>query len=386
VPVTSLYQLPPRLLAALLSPRLSTNKAAASSFKASESSGVAWDSIAQDANAHAVGVLVYQRLVQLGLARHLPANVRAAWQADLLHAKLQHLIQRQDALAVSRSLTAAGIRHAFIKGFAYREWLYDPAWARLGGDVDILIARPDVERARGIVRQHGFLQAAYSLDHKHFRPATAREIAELESSHHELAEFTKDHLLLRGPEWLLKPPFVSRSPFAFGTSPSRPLLHSSIDVHWAVHFVFADAAPLDTTRIVRLPRAGDTMLPVLSREWSILISAFKLYFEAFDRPGYGFNHLVDLIALLEPTDQLDLTVLGELVQRYRLEAAMFYTVSAAQNLAGRILVPEVVLERWREMRRAATESTKASLIDYGDFVPHLVRRRIATDFTGQATR
>jgi hypothetical protein len=375
--ITQLHELPAELLAAVLSPTC-PNPAIGSSIPDEVWSSINWRSVAAEANGHVVGVLVYERLRELGLAERLPDEVRKAWEADSLHAMLQHAIHRQDALAMSKTFAQYGIRHAFIKGFAYRDWLYCPSWVRLGGDIDVLIDRHNVELVRHLMRRADFTQAAYSEDHQYFRPATPEEIARVESHHFELGEFTKDHLLINTPEWLLGPAFVRRSPFAFGYSADIPLLHSCFDIHWALHFLFVDATPLNYTKTVAI--GDEESIPVLSTEWNILYSAFKLYFESFDRPGYGFNHLVDLTALTDGARQVDWSVVAELATRYELEGALFYTLSAARRLSGKKCVPTGLLDDWSRIKAKAITHEAPSRLDFGDFISYLINKRVGSDF------
>lgn len=377
-PIKRLHELPDELLTAVLSPAPLDPSSLGDSVREETLAAINWQALADDANPHVIGVLVYERLLGLGLAEHIPKPVAELWEAGALHARLQHILHRRDALEISETFAQYGIRHAFIKGFAYRDWLYEPAWVRLGGDVDIIIDRQNVEAARQLMCHLEFTQAAYSADVKNFRPATAEEIARVEAEHYELGLFTKDHYLINHPEWLLAPPFVPRSPFAFGTTQGGHVLHSSFDIHWAIHFTFAHATPLDSLRLIEIAE-GET-IPVLGPEWNILISAFKLYFEAFDRPHYGFNHLVDLIALMKLGDEINWPLVQSLVRQYHLEAAMFYTLSAAQRIAGVSLVPAPLLEEWSRIKTNSNNHHGAHTLDYGDFVPYLINQRVASNF------
>lgn len=343
-----------------------------------------WQALAADANRHAVGILVHERLRNHGLDELVPEDVAASWRADSLHAQLQHQLQSRHALEISTIFDERGLEHAFLKGFAYRHAFYDPAWVRVGGDVDVLVRREDVESARAIIKSLGFTQAKFSLDHQRYWRASPLEIAEVEDRHYELAEFNKVVRLTNPPKWLLAAPFVQRSPFAFGTRGSAPVLHSSIDVHWTLHFVFARSQPLDD--IHRTMTSEGMSIPVLSVEWNLLFSMFKLYVEVFDRPGFGFTHLSDLIGLLQLNEEIKWDWIYEAVSRHKLEAAAYYTFSAAEQLLDDQFVPAPIMDAWTGIAPPDENPREGPSLDFGNFLPFLVGFRSVQNFAGSSFR
>lgn len=373
--ISRLHHLPQKLLTDLLRATPSAH-AGADNEPGTWIDAVDWQAVAQDANDHAIGQLVYCRLEELGLAEHLPPQVALAWKADVLHAQLQNALQQRDALAISQALTKQQIRHAFAKGFAFREWLYQPAWTRIGGDIDIVIDRWNVERVRALMHELGFIHASGTWDYREFRPATQAEIDEAESKHHELAIFVKDYNLKDAPEWLLGPNFTRRVPFTYEALASGPVFHSCVDIHWALHFTFADADLL--AQVEMNGSTSGQQRPILSLKWNILFSIFKLYNEAFTRPRYGLTHLIDLVALLEAgEDKLDWTEFETLVGKYQLESAAFYTLSAVQRLAGKSFVPAPLMAQWSVLpRNQWTGYGEPSPLDPGDCMPHVLGERL----------
>lgn len=363
-----LHHLPRRALLGLLTPNSPATLLSRADF-----ADVNWASLAADADRHVVGVMAYQRLLDHGLDDLLPPDVVDRWRADLHHARLQHAIQLQDATAVSQALSARGVAHAFTKGFAYRSWLYSRPWVRIGGDVDLLVGAADLELARWIVAGLGFRQVKFAVDHQRFWHASQEEIASVEAEHYELAEFNTDHFLVNAPEWVGEPPFVARSPFAFGVRAGRPVLHSSVDIHWALHFVFAEFDPLASAQVAT--PAGGEALPFLGPEWSILISAFKLYFEAFDRPGFGFTHVADLAALLMSDAPVDWEAIGEIAAATNIGPALLYTLGACRDLIGEDPVPSELTEQWSSVTPEGKAAGDTPNRDFGDFVPYLVGHR-----------
>jgi len=297
-----------------------------------------WAGVATDAASHAIGVLVWNRLRDLNATSLLPASVQLAWEADNRHARLQTILQERDAREISAALIGAGVRHAFLKGATYRSWLYDPPWGRAGADLDLLIDRCDVERVRSTMLALGFHHASSTIDYRHFRPATAAQVGETESAHYELAQLVRTSRLTNVPDWLLGGAFVRRPPFTFEARDGHIDFHTVVDIHWTVHFTFAAERPLDT--IVAAGRA----LPRLSTGWNLVTTAFKLYYEAFDRPYYGFHHLADLAAMLQTQPSAeDWRLVDGLVQRHGLWAPLFYTLAAAASLTSATGTPDELL-------------------------------------------
>lgn len=374
--VNHLYQLPTGVLSVLLSPTGNSKVKASKDFQKILTQAIDWESLAAEADGHVIGVIVYQRLCELDLANALPPAIRQRWLADSLHAKLQHVLQRRASLEISRTLTGLSIRHALIKGTAYRLWLYRPAWIRIGGDIDILVDHANIEHTRVVMNDLGFVQASCSADYQHFRPATWEEIVRTEVGHYELAQFVRDHRLTNPPAWLLGADFVRRVPFAYEMLATGPVFHVCADVHWALHFAFAGASPLHD--LVLLQTCDGTAVPVLNSTWNVFTSCFKLYFEAFDRPRFGLHHLIDVIALLDYV-AIDWQLFKSIVEHYHIEAAAFYVLCAAEHLAGRKLIPPDLLDGWRRPAlRESTSDTRCN--ELGDFVSDMFGVRISANW------
>lgn len=370
-----LNYLPPQLLPLLLSAAPGRRPTARLREYVSQL-GCGWSGIADDAERHVVSMLLYQRLLEMRLVSNVPGEVLRAWEADARHARLQHAVQLRAAVRISRELTHRSIQHAFLKGFAYRLAYYNPPWVRLGGDIDLLIDPGQVEQVRRAMHDLGFIQASCAHDYQHYRPALPHEIAYTESRHHEMGQFVRNFRIHGTVPWLLSEPFRQRVPFAFEALASGPTVHCCIDIHWALHFIFTAARPLASVHSVQVP-GTDIRLPVLSREWNIIFSAFKLYIEAFERPRFGFAQLVDLIALAR--DEPDWKSISRLADEFKLDAALYYTLSAAEKLAARSLVPIDILADWAARGPRPGEgpdNDSAATLDFGDFTPFLVGARV----------
>jgi hypothetical protein len=377
--VRGLEHLPSPLFRTLLAARSPSPETSEQVRRAVADVKIDWPAIADVVDTSGIGPLAITRMKELSIDAHLAPETVRAWEADRLHAQLQCVLQRRDALRITERLTERGIRHAFIKGFAVREWLYRPTWVRASSDSDILIAPEDVERTREALRTLDFVQASRTSDFRLFRPATRWEIEQTEDEHYELAQFARILKLENSPEWLMGSDFRRQAPSAFEMTPSGPVLNSVVDVHWALHFLFAEDLPLDSLTAVP-SEDGSLQIPTLSNEWHLLYTAFKLYFESFDRPGWGLHMLADLAALLQVgSETLDWGWLEAHVGKKDLDAMLFYTLSAAERVLGESIVPGDMMERLALGDMQRSEPCNSQL-DCGDFMPYVLRRRIPSSF------
>jgi len=85
-------------------------------------------------------------------------NVVVMEGADLERAELYVLNLRAKAVRVSHALTAAGIPHAVVGGLAVLAHVFrvNPSAIRSTRDLDILLARADLERATPVLKSLGF--------------------------------------------------------------------------------------------------------------------------------------------------------------------------------------------------------------------------------------
>ena len=381
VRINRLAYLPAELLSNLLAVSPNCRVGIPAELEGTIADIVDWEAVLADARRHALGVLVYQRMVENGWTTCLSRSAREACEVEDLHARLQNTVQRRAALIISTDLERASIRHAFFKGFSQRERFFRPPHVRLCGDLDLLIDRSAVESVRRLMQRAGFAQAACDLGYKRFRPATAWEIAYTEMNHYEMAQFAKSYRLVNRPDWLMRDGFVPHEPLTYEYEGGEIRLHVVVDFHWALHFLLAAESPLDSRQHFTTPDGH--RVATLSDEWNILTTCFKLYFEAFDRPHYGLHHLVDLAAIMTTAAAaIDWPFIEKVIQKYRLEAAGFYVLSAAERLAGLSLVPKALLRRLEriDLCREVDGRLSAPETEYGDFVPHMLGRRMPSEF------
>ena len=377
--VRAIADLPPALVRLILRAEKPSGEICAAAVTAVDGNDIDWHAIATQLEAQGLSMVAYQRLTDAGLADRIPEPIARAWASNARHAALQCDLQRDDAILVSDVLSELQVPHAFLKGFVYREWLYDPPWVRAGSDVDVLVSHDQVELVREAMLEIGFVQASRSWDFQRFRPATAREIRLTEAEHYELAQFARTLRLVNVPEWLFAPEFKRGTPFTYEKLPDGPVFHSVFDVHWALHFLFAEERLLDQLMFVTSRHDPELEIPTLNPEWTVFFTIFKLYSEAFDRPAKGLPLLMDLAALLSAlASEVDWEQLAASVTKYGFESGAFYTLSAAERLLGVTAVPEALLDSWSTI--APRREDEPQPVDFGDFLPQVLQKRIVARF------
>jgi len=97
-----------------------------------------------------------QRAAVLGLA----GREVEAWHGELITATTRGLVLRQALAGISKALAGAGVPWAPIKGLGLSPHVYAAWEERPSGDVDVLVAAADFERARDALRAIGWSESA----------------------------------------------------------------------------------------------------------------------------------------------------------------------------------------------------------------------------------
>src|SRR5207244_3855259 len=96
-PVDSICDLPPQLLRSVLSARgQERHREDDPKDVNGEGPNINWETIADDARAHAISVVLFERLREIGYLERMSERTALHLAADSFHAKLQHLLQRED--------------------------------------------------------------------------------------------------------------------------------------------------------------------------------------------------------------------------------------------------------------------------------------------------
>jgi len=108
---------------------------------------------------------VYHGVASLILAKapQWPGAVMTALRSRAIAQAMWEMRHRMIVTQLLSGLTAAGVRTVILKGTALAYDLYPDPAARSRGDTDLLIAPADLERARAVLRDMGYV-CAFGLD------------------------------------------------------------------------------------------------------------------------------------------------------------------------------------------------------------------------------
>lgn len=116
--------------------------------------GTDWQAVEKEMKTHALSLLPADVLEVLPL----PADVRNDWEDESMAAYGRNTLMRYGQEDLVRTLTAAGVRFAILKGNAAAVYYPIPEY-RVSGDVDVIVSGEDFERACNVLRENGFRDA-----------------------------------------------------------------------------------------------------------------------------------------------------------------------------------------------------------------------------------
>ncbi|HVX40730.1 MAG TPA: nucleotidyltransferase family protein [Gemmatimonadaceae bacterium] len=114
-----------------------------------------WERALRLAGRHGVASLVDASLAH-GAVPSTPADVRARVRQLRLSTVRDDLARYDAWLRLSGAFEAHGIRAVTLKGFHVVLWIYGQVGLRSVGDLDFLVRREDVGRARSVLEEHGY--------------------------------------------------------------------------------------------------------------------------------------------------------------------------------------------------------------------------------------
>ena len=121
--------------------------------------GVDWQEVLRLAHWHRLGPALYHYLRSTGLLPTVPEEPLAVLAADYFENGARSLYLGAERDAVVGALAAAGVDCVLLKGAALVELVYDDSAVRPMHDLDILVPKPDLQRAYDTVCGLGYLPA-----------------------------------------------------------------------------------------------------------------------------------------------------------------------------------------------------------------------------------
>lgn len=129
-----------------------------------------WSLLVREARGANLLSRIAYLLDQNGQMEQVPASSRTALDNALLVARGSSRSVRWEVRQVYAALSANEIPFSLLKGAAYEAAALPPAVGRLFSDVDILVAREDLDNAEICLRKHGWMPTKLNAyDQKYYR-------------------------------------------------------------------------------------------------------------------------------------------------------------------------------------------------------------------------
>ncbi|MBN1148983.1 MAG: nucleotidyltransferase family protein [Anaerolineales bacterium] len=270
-----------------------------------------WTALLQRANEHGVAPLLSWRLGELEGELDIPQEARQALRMSRLQNAGRNIVLFHQLGKVLRAMRGAGVEVIALKGAHLAELIYADRALRSMSDIDLLVRREELGRARQVLEQLGYAPSR--------RFQTEREAA----IHLHLPPYHKPGQAVIELHWNIALPSAptqvdiealwsaSRLATIEGT-PARTLAPEHLLLHLCLHFCQHD---------------------------------FKL----------GLRHLCDILAVVEaPESGLDWEALSSCAQRWKAGKCAFLTLRLAQALLG-----------------APVPAQALSALQPGDFTPQI---------------
>ena len=132
-----------------------------------------WGTVVGQAAAHGMGPLLYTHLKAAQV--QLPQTVHRGLQGLYARHRAANRIRTRLLCDVLDALESVGIRVLVLKGAALAHLVYPEPGLRPMSDIDLLVPRPDVRQAQGVLIRLGFdahPRHGSLLRHRHLSPAT----------------------------------------------------------------------------------------------------------------------------------------------------------------------------------------------------------------------
>lgn len=248
-------------------------------------------------------------------------------------------IQRRAAHALLRELDASGVYTVVMKGAEIVERFFGGHGLTFLNDVDLLVARDDIQAIKRILYANGYAQHLFNRDRQALLPRDVREIAEIEAAHYELAPFNRlEEIELDDDEAAFVRAWDWHPVWAVG---QRFFVVAEFDVHYAVAF--------DVPGEEFFPRCVPSALGA-GRSMSLADQLWFVTSRFYNEVGASGKATLRDIAYLTAVlagGGIDWDVVVDAAERYDLRPSLYYYFCFADWLAGGGVLPSWVVQRLR---------------------------------------
>jgi hypothetical protein len=297
-------------------------------------------------------------------ARPIVQRARARMLADGAVLELQSAIL--DRLA--KSLHDRSVPFVLLKSAAMRLIAYDDPRDRRARDIDIGVARSDLERAADALVATGFEKAQWHEDTQTFVAADLNLRAAIESNHYELGFWVRlqeAHNLDAELRSAIVQQHAERPAQWDVSDETAPAAFIVVDVHHGVSLTI----PVDDIVASALV-AADGKLPVPRRGWMLFHLVLKIYTEGVSNYSEGVYQYADLCRLVPLLDDDDFVLFCEQVDEHGFRAAAYYVLRRLPSEFG-VPLPQPLEQRMGEWAEPDPTRAPSSENDWGDMWPKL---------------
>ncbi len=239
-----------------------------------------------------------------------------------------------------------------------------PRIPRVMADLDLLVQAAQLEEAKSVLAQLGYMQGRLDRSRCVLTPFTRTDFLGSDKAHYEIPIFRK---IVRTPELDDLGKFLTeqwRNNFFHIGSAAYLLLE--VDVHHNILKQFSAVRLWERPRVVY--RHGQEVF-ALSPENLLLMLAFRCYLESVTikfnvHPVHLFLDILAVVVRFSP--EIDWDDVERQAAKHGLLAPVYYVVRHANDFLGGDRIPASYLTRWHPRRRGNDRAW-----DYGDFVPRL---------------
>lgn len=247
-----------------------------------------------------------------------------------------------------------------IKGADLDLTVYQQAFPRVMGDIDVLVRPTDVAEVSKVFRQHGFMHGTLDKDRVEMTPLSEEKKLAFEEDSIELAEFAK---LVSVPELLPFRPEIECRLSYWRMAPLQDAysLVVGYDVHTCLSLEFEQNEAWDNLRSFDYPGFG----PCLGQSYTDMAwyLAVRFYHELHINCSFVMRGFLDVLAIVwRHHSAIDWERLVHVARKYQLQPALYYTFWHVHELLG-ALMPRSVVAALAPNLGAGKRSR-----DWGDFM------------------
>lgn len=298
----------------------------------------------------------YSRQRDLGLGT-VPSRLTEVYRI-IAREQYRHLRPALDLLAQRE------IPVVLIKGGDLDLNVYQKAFPRVMGDIDILIRPPDADQVMDVFRSQGFIQGALNQSRLEIVPLSDAEKAEIEEESIELAEFAK---LISVPDLIPLRDVITDHLAYWRMIPLQGdyylVVGYDIHIHLSLEIDIQDV--WCDLRTIESPETGRCFAQSFTdMAWYLTV---RFYHELHINNAFVMRSFLDVLAIVfHHHKAIDWERIDRMARKYSLQPALFYCFWHINELIGP-LIPSALLESLCPVNTGTERGH-----DWGDFIPKML--------------